>query len=138
MAKEKVTQEQIEKEADRYAGNVSAENLDETIKREENFKDLFKTVKKLNKYLDDIITVFSLLKDYYVTKEYKECPWRTIAALVGMLIYVMSPFDLIPDFMPVIGWSDDLAMVAFVLEFAKDDLKAYREWKAKTKAAICA
>lgn len=137
MARENVTQEQIEKETDRYAGNVSAENLDETIKREETFKDLFKTVKKLNKYLDDIITVFSLLKDY-ATGKYKECPWRTIAALVGMLIYVMTPFDLIPDFMPVIGWSDDLAMVAFVLKIAKDDLKAYREWKAKTKAAICA
>ena len=37
------------------------------------------------------------------------------ALLVLTLVYVISPFDLIPDFIPVIGEMDDVAVVLSVL-----------------------
>jgi len=37
------------------------------------------------------------------------------AVLVLTLVYVMSPFDVIPDFIPVIGEMDDVAIVLFGL-----------------------
>lgn len=40
--------------------------------------------------------------------------WMTILAL----IWVMSPIDLIPEFLPVIGPLDDVIIVALVLRFA--------------------
>jgi uncharacterized membrane protein YkvA (DUF1232 family) len=39
-------------------------------------------------------------------------------ALVGLLAYLLSPIDLIPDFLPVVGSIDDLAVSAIVLRWA--------------------
>ena len=37
--------------------------------------------------------------------------WR----LVGLLVYLISPIDLIPDFIPVVGYADDAVVLALVL-----------------------
>jgi uncharacterized membrane protein YkvA (DUF1232 family) len=38
--------------------------------------------------------------------------------LVVLLVYLISPIDLVPDFIPVIGYADDAIIVALVLRFA--------------------
>ena len=35
--------------------------------------------------------------------------------LVLLLAYLVSPIDLVPDFLPIIGWADDVIVVGFVL-----------------------
>ena len=50
-------------------------------------------------------------------------------ALVGLLVYLLSPLDLIPDFVPVIGAVDDLIVAAVVLRWVGrrvglDDLRS--------------
>lgn len=35
--------------------------------------------------------------------------------LVGLIAYLALPFDLIPDFIPVLGYADDVIVAAFVL-----------------------
>jgi uncharacterized membrane protein YkvA (DUF1232 family) len=45
-------------------------------------------------------------------------PVRVKVVLVGLLIYLVSPIDLIPDFIPVLGSVDDLAITALVLRWA--------------------
>ena len=56
-------------------------------------------------------------------------PTSVRLALVGLLAYLLSPVDLIPDFVPVIGSADDLIIAAVVLRWAGrrvgiDDLRA--------------
>lgn len=38
--------------------------------------------------------------------------------LGALLLYLLSPIDLVPDFIPVIGFADDAIVVALVLRFA--------------------
>lgn len=38
--------------------------------------------------------------------------------LVVLLLYLLSPIDLIPDFIPVLGYADDALVVAIALRFA--------------------
>ncbi|GAA1983277.1 YkvA family protein [Microbacterium pumilum] len=38
--------------------------------------------------------------------------------LSGLLGYLLLPFDLVPDFIPVLGFADDAVVVAIVLRFA--------------------
>ena len=109
---------------------MSSDDVKETVKNESAFKKLFSCVDKLAEYKDEVALVFSMIKDY-VSGKYTQCPWRTIAVLVGALGYVLTPIDLIPDFIPVVGWSDDCLALAGALAFAKMDLEEYKAWKNK-------
>jgi uncharacterized membrane protein YkvA (DUF1232 family) len=42
--------------------------------------------------------------------------WLT-PALLALLLYVLSPVDLIPDFIPLLGVVDDLVLVPLVMRF---------------------
>jgi len=128
----KVTKKQAQEEVNKYADKVSGEQLKETVGNESKFKLLFQSADKLAEYWDEVKVVFSMLKDFS-TGKYKKCPWRTIAVLVGALVYVLTPLDLIPDFLPG-GWTDDCFVLAGALAFAKMDLEEYKAWKFGRKA----
>ena len=42
----------------------------------------------------------------------------TRIVLLALLVYLLSPVDLIPDFIPVLGYADDALVVAFALRLA--------------------
>lgn len=87
--------------------------------------------------IDDIACMVSLV-DSYIKKEYSDIPVGTIISIVATLIYLLSPIDLIPDLVPVVGYLDDAAIVFFVLNFGVDkDLEKYRKWNEdKRKKAL--
>jgi len=82
----------------------------------------------LHKYLADIKLYFQMLGDVF-TGKYKKLPVGTIAAIVGTLLYVLSPIDFIPDFIPVVGYLDDAAMLALCLNFTRFDVAEYKKNK---------
>jgi uncharacterized membrane protein YkvA (DUF1232 family) len=45
-------------------------------------------------------------------------PWRARLALAGALAYLASPIQLIPNFIPIIGQSDDVAVITLALRYA--------------------
>jgi uncharacterized membrane protein YkvA (DUF1232 family) len=45
-------------------------------------------------------------------------PWQARAAVVLAGLWVLSPIDLLPEFLPVIGPLDDLVVVALALRYA--------------------
>lgn len=68
-----------------------------------------KNLKEIAKQLKtDIPAVYLALKD-------KETPWpaKIFAALT--IAYALSPIDLIPDFIPVIGYLDDLLILPLLV-----------------------
>ena len=87
----------------------------------------------LHKYLADIKLYFQMLGDVF-TGKYKKVPVGTIAAIVGTLLYVLSPIDLIPDFIPVVGYLDDAAMLAVCLNFTRFDVEEYKKSRKQLSA----
>lgn len=79
--------------------------------------------------VQDLATLMRLVRAYY-RKEYRDVPWETIALAIGAIAYFVSPIDLIPDFIPVAGYVDDAAVIAFVITSAANDLYNFREWEA--------
>ena len=64
--------------------------------------------------------------------DYAVVPWRTIILASAALIYFVDPFDLIPDFVPVIGYLDDATVIAFVVESIRRDLDKFLAWENPT------
>ena len=54
---------------------------------------------------------------------------RTLASLAAALLYLLSPVDLIPDFIPGIGLIDDVVVLALLLQSLAQDLAAFRVWE---------
>jgi uncharacterized membrane protein YkvA (DUF1232 family) len=49
--------------------------------------------------------------------------------MAGALLYVFSPIDAIPDFIPGLGIVDDAAVVAALLDCIHADPQRYKDWK---------
>lgn len=60
---------------------------------------------------------------------YRGLSVRTLAACAVSLLYVLSPVDVIPDFIPGIGLIDDAAVVTLLLHSLAEDLAAFRVWE---------
>lgn len=55
---------------------------------------------------------------------------KAMAIIGGAVLYVISPVDAIPDFLPIIGWTDDIAVIGLALKMVSDEIERYKSWKA--------
>jgi uncharacterized membrane protein YkvA (DUF1232 family) len=76
----------------------------------------------------DIKDLYGMIRDSIAGKY--EVPFRSLAAIAVTLLYLANPFDLIPDFIPGIGYIDDVFIVTLCVKFVGTDLDRYREWKS--------
>jgi len=127
---EKFTDEEAEEEFAKYAENVTEDDVSGVLEKEEAILDKVKG--PLAKFAQNIKLLFSVVKDY-AQGNYKEIPWTSIAAIIGALLYIFSPIDLIPDFIPVVGLMDDAAVLGLCLSSIGNDLKKYEKWKQKSR-----
>lgn len=37
---------------------------------------------------------------------------RAVAFLIGSIVYLLWPYDIVPDFIPLVGWIEDVVLVA--------------------------
>jgi uncharacterized membrane protein YkvA (DUF1232 family) len=122
---------QAKDEAKRY--RTKAEQYkDDPEKTDKLLKDAQEKAKRqrgpLSGRFDDIMTLIRLVRAYF-KEDYREVPWETIALAIGALIYFLSPADLIPDFIPVVGYVDDAAVIGFVVASIYNDLNDFRDWE---------
>ena len=77
----------------------------------------------------DVQDVVSMLNDYYHDR-YKKLPFAVLAGSLAIVAYLVSPIDLIPDGVPVLGFIDDALIINLVLELCVDaELSRYRKWR---------
>ncbi len=60
---------------------------------------------------------------------YRGLSVRTVASIAVSILYILSPVDAIPDFIPGIGLIDDAAILALLLHSLAQDLVAFRLWE---------
>jgi uncharacterized membrane protein YkvA (DUF1232 family) len=60
---------------------------------------------------------------------YRRLPVASLVAVVAAILYFIDPFDLIPDFIPVIGLADDAAVLLWTANRVRRDLDAFLAWE---------
>jgi uncharacterized membrane protein YkvA (DUF1232 family) len=130
MTRRSISEGEAREALEKGARNVSDEDVRNVVNRADEIEGKFRTKGPLKRFIEDVKLMISLVKDY-ANGNYREIPYWTIAAVVAALIYVISPVDLIPDFIPVIGYVDDAAVVSVCILLVEKDLVKYRKWKAK-------
>lgn len=65
-----------------------------------------------------------------VLGKYKIQSPRVFIILLAAIIYFLNPLDLIPDFIPALGLTDDLAVLAWVYQAAYAEVQAFQKWEA--------
>jgi uncharacterized membrane protein YkvA (DUF1232 family) len=79
-----------------------------------------------------LTALIRLTRDYF-NKSYTDVPWQTIVLAIAALIYFVSPIDLIPDFIPGVGYLDDAGVISLVVASIKADLDNFLEWEDDQK-----
>ncbi len=69
---------------------------------------------------------------YYLLKS-DNVPFKHKAEIIGALGYFILPVDLVPDFIPIAGYSDDLAALIFVYNKVKSSITPDVEYKVNAK-----
>lgn len=70
-----------------------------------------------------------LIRDYLhdvSTGKYKDYELKKLTIIIGAIIYVVTPVDLLPDFIPA-GFVDDLSILGWAASQAAAELKKYKE-----------
>lgn len=110
------------------AKKMTDKDLEKVVSRSEEIKKKFTPYGPLKRFIDDAKLLLAMVKDYW-RKIYRQTPYGTIGAIVFTLIYVLNPFDLVPDVLPVIGQVDDAAVLTACLMLIERDLNQYKKWK---------
>jgi uncharacterized membrane protein YkvA (DUF1232 family) len=123
-----MTRESLERIIRSGMRRIKSTDLGRIVGRSRTLKRLIRG--PLADIASDISVLFELVQDY-VHGRYREAPKRTVFAAAAALLYVLNPFDLIPDFIPGLGYVDDAAVVMLVIRSIRADLDDYRSWSQK-------
>ncbi|HEX8330017.1 MAG TPA: YkvA family protein [Hymenobacter sp.] len=101
--------------------NEAADKLADKESKTNKFRQLF----------DVALTLVRLVRRY-ISGEYREISTSTIVSGLAVLLYVVSPIDIVPDFIPVVGFLDDLSLVGWFVGKFSAEITRFREWEATT------
>ncbi|HEY9184474.1 MAG TPA: YkvA family protein [Salegentibacter sp.] len=117
-----------EKYVEEKVAKVDEGDVELAAKNQQEISDKILNANALKKYTELGKVMFGMLQDYR-KGIYKDVPWFTIAAIAFALLYVLNPLDMMPDFIPGVGYVDDFAVLTFSLRFMETDLHKYLDWK---------
>lgn len=75
-----------------------------------------------------IIILTQILHDWRIGT-YKTISYKNISISVFVLMYYVSPYDFVPDFIPFIGKKDDDFVLKKGLIYLDEEIKKYKNWK---------
>jgi len=83
---------------------------------------------------DKFFTLGRLLRAY-AQGEYRTIPWKSLLLVVAAILYFINPIDVIPDLLPMIGLTDDFAILFMVYKSIGSDIEKFLSWE-KSRTTI--
>ena len=117
-----------QKEAEQTMGD--REKMDEL----KNKKNKFLNNPALSKIRDSLCLLWRYL-EAVTSKRYTEYSVWALTKIVAVLIYVVNPFDLIPDVIFWAGWLDDILAVGYIISLTTEELEKFQAWERRVTIA---
>jgi uncharacterized membrane protein YkvA (DUF1232 family) len=73
-----------------------------------------------------------LIRAYY-RREYRNVSLQNLVMIVGAIIYILNPFDLIPDWIAGLGFADDAVILAFAVRQTRQTLDDFMTWEIASR-----
>lgn len=107
------------------------EEIFEKLQKSEINKDEVKKAEKkasfLGKLTNDFLLLIRMLKDYWNGEFY--ISKMDLVIIIGAISYVALPLDAIPDFVPILGYGDDIGVVTIAMKKLKNLIDEYKKIK---------
>ena len=75
------------------------------------------------------LNVFSRMASAYASGRYRDVPWKTVMIILAAIIYFLNPLDLIPDFIPLMGLTDDFGVLVWVYNSVSTEIDKFLTWE---------
>jgi uncharacterized membrane protein YkvA (DUF1232 family) len=75
-----------------------------------------------------LMAMIRLIRAYHQL-EYRDISAQNLLVIVAAMIYFVSPFDVIPDSVPILGNIDDAFVVRLAMKSVSADLDAFMAWE---------
>lgn len=69
-----------------------------------------------------------LIRAYY-RGDYRQISVANLVIIIAAIIYVLDPWDLIPDFIPGLGFVDDATVLAYAVQKTRETLDNFTAWE---------
>jgi GMP synthase-like glutamine amidotransferase/uncharacterized membrane protein YkvA (DUF1232 family) len=79
---------------------------------------------------DELVLLIELVQNWS-KGDYQDVSNKTIVAVIAAIIYLVTPFDAVPDFLLGWGYLDDLAILKLVIGQVKTELDKFKRWKER-------
>jgi uncharacterized membrane protein YkvA (DUF1232 family) len=83
----------------------------------------------LQEVWETLLAFFRLLKAY-AKGEYRSIPTTSLLMIIASIVYFLSPIDLIPDFIPIVGYLDDVTVIGWTMKSVQSDIDDFRDWES--------
>ncbi|MCD1146694.1 DUF1232 domain-containing protein [Peptoniphilus sp. KCTC 25270] len=94
--------------------------------------EIVKGNKKFGDIQGDVFDLVHLARDTF-KGSYRAFSKKNMLMIVAGILYLVNPLDMIPDFILGIGWTDDLAVLTYLISKFSEELERYRDWKILSK-----
>lgn len=86
----------------------------------------------LRGFLDKIQALIRLV-DQYRLGNYRDISKKSIIMVTAGLLYFLSPFDAIPDFIAGLGLVDDVAVIGYIWKTVNNEIQQFLKWEDDKK-----
>jgi len=110
---------------ERVSERIGERQIPKVLDRRERVKRELRAIpERIQKVTNQASLVLELIDDYR-EGSYRDIPWRSLAVAGAALLYSVSPGDVVPDVIPLLGQLDDAFVLGLAMRLIQSDLQAY-------------
>lgn len=110
----------------------SPDELQRVIGQAQRKQESARAARSLKHVLAKLRTLLDLIYAW-VTGKYSGVSKANLVLIVGAVVYFLMPIDFVPDVIPGLGFVDDAAVIAWVVDAVRNELEKFEESRATDK-----